>query len=168
MKQKHKICILGAFSVGKTSLVSQYVLSIFPDKYLTTVGVKIDKKTVTVDDCETTLLIWDLYGEDALQQIRSSYVKGASGYLLVADGTRPETLDTARKIQNRMTNELGPLPFVLMLNKCDLVDQWALDSEILSPFEQEEWIIQRCSARTGEGVEAGFRRLTVNLIEARP
>ncbi len=43
MLQK-KICMVGAFATGKTSLVAQFVRSIFSEKYQTTVGVKIDKK----------------------------------------------------------------------------------------------------------------------------
>jgi len=168
MALNRKICMLGAFSVGKTSLVSRYVLSIFPEKYLTTVGVKIDKKTVEVNGQETTLLIWDLYGEDAVQQVRSSYVRGADGCLLVADGTRPETLEAARRIRARMETELGPLPFVLLLNKCDLQDEWCIDAHALAALQDEGWSVQRCSARTGEGVEEGFRMLVGNLSEAAP
>ena len=44
-----KICMLGAFAVGKTSLVQRYVHSLYSDKYLTTVGVKIDKKALRDD-----------------------------------------------------------------------------------------------------------------------
>ena len=33
-----KMCMLGGFSVGKTSLVSRFVSSIFSEVYLTTVG----------------------------------------------------------------------------------------------------------------------------------
>jgi len=168
MALKRKICMLGAFSVGKTSLVSRYVLSIFPDKYLTTVGVKIDKKTVTVNGQEITMLIWDLYGEDAVQQIRSGYVRGAAGYLLVADGTRPETLETARRIHARMEAELGPLPCVLMLNKSDLREEWRIDDDALAALQREGWSVQRCSARTGDGVEEGFSTLANNLREATP
>lgn len=163
MAIKRKICMLGAFSVGKTSLVSRFVSSIFPDSYLTTVGVKIDKKDVTVDGQEVALLIWDIYGEDAVQQIRSSYVRGAAGYLLVADGTRPETLETARRIRARMESEVGAVPFVLMVNKADLHDEWLRSSETLEALRREGWPVLACSARTGEGVEEGFLRLAAGL-----
>jgi len=59
-----KICMLGSFSVGKTSLVSRFVSTVFSDKYLTTVGVKIDKKALTVGGEDVTLMLWDIYGED--------------------------------------------------------------------------------------------------------
>jgi GTPase SAR1 family protein len=55
-----KICMLGAFAVGKTSLVARYVKSIYSDKYQTTVGVKIEKKTLQVDGQEWNLIVWDL------------------------------------------------------------------------------------------------------------
>jgi GTPase SAR1 family protein len=53
-----KICMLGGFSVGKTSLVKRYVASIFSESYLTTVGVKIDKKTVTLGERVVHLILW--------------------------------------------------------------------------------------------------------------
>ena len=87
MLQK-KICMLGSFAVGKTSLIRRYVESIYSDAYHTTVGVKIDKKTLTVNEQEVNLVLWDLYGEDEFQKMKWSYVRGSSGYLLVADGTR--------------------------------------------------------------------------------
>ena len=84
-----KICMVGSFAVGKTSLVARFVRGIFSEKYLTTVGVKIDKRTVAVDDRQVNLLLWDLYGEDDFQKLKLSYLRGASGYFLVVDPTRP-------------------------------------------------------------------------------
>ncbi len=60
---KKKICMLGYFGVGKTSLVSRFVRSMFADRYQTTVGVKIDKKVLSVDGRDVTLMLWDLAGE---------------------------------------------------------------------------------------------------------
>lgn len=92
-----KIVMLGSFAVGKTSLVARYVRSIFSEKYLTTIGVKVDKKEVALGDGLPTvlLLLWDIYGDDEFQAIRPSLLRGASGYFLVADGTRPSSLERA-------------------------------------------------------------------------
>ena len=79
-----KVCMVGTSGVGKTSLVAKFVHSMFSDKYLTTVGVKIDKKTVAVDGNEVMLMIWDLAGDDGYQRLQTSYLRGTSGYLLVA------------------------------------------------------------------------------------
>ena len=108
-----KVCMLGATGVGKTSLVSRFVRSMFSDKYQTSVGVKVDKKTVTIGEDPVTLVLWDIYGEDAFQSVRASYLRGAAGYLLVADGTRQLTLETARSLQKTAEEAAGHVPFVL-------------------------------------------------------
>src|SRR5258708_29384662 len=119
---KKKIWLVGLFGVGKTSLVRRYVQRMFEDKYLTTIGVKIDKKDVNVDGQEVTLAIWDIAGEDDLAQARISHLRGASGYLLVADGTRRVSLDKAMELKQRIEELLGTLPFLLVINKADLRD----------------------------------------------
>src|SRR5579863_8946120 len=105
---KKKICMLGYYGVGKTSLVSQFVSQIFADKYQTTVGVKIDKKVVTLDRQEVTLMLWDVAGEEDGAPVKLSYARDASGYLLVVDGCRKKTFDAALNIQQRVEHEIGP------------------------------------------------------------
>lgn len=158
MLQK-KVCMLGAFAVGKTSLVRRYVHSLFVDTYLTTIGVKIDKKTVTVGDQPVSLILWDIAGADDRSAVRTSYLRGAAGYLLVVDGTRPETLEVARSIQRQVESEVGQVPFVMLLNKYDLAEHWGISSECLGELERAGWITYRTSAKTGEGVEAAFQEL---------
>ncbi len=154
---KKKICMLGAFSVGKTSLVRQFVTSVFSEKYHTTVGVKVDKKNVTLaGGDEVDLLIWDIYGEDSVQSIAESYLRGASGYLLVVDGTRRETLDAAMEIHNRITGGSGELPCVLLTNKSDLEDEWEIKDADLDQLTGQGFCIFRTSAKTGNGVEEAF------------
>lgn len=158
MLQK-KICMLGATGVGKTSLVSRFVSSIFSDKYLTSVGVKVDKKMVTVGEDPMTLLLWDIYGEDSFQSVRTSYLRGAAGCLIVADGTRQLTLETARSLHKTAESVVGSVPFVLALNKIDLIAEWQVDEKALWKIADEGWPIVRTSALTGAGVEEAFMRL---------
>ncbi len=162
---KRKICMLGAFSVGKTSLVSRFVRSMFSEKYHTTVGVKIDKKTLVANGRDVSLLIWDIYGEDDVQEVRMSYVRGAAGYLLVADGTRCDTLETAFNIRDRVSKEIGDIPFVLLINKADLVDDWAIDNETLVKLRAEGWTVISTSAKSGQGVEDAFSSLASAIME---
>ncbi|MCS7069362.1 MAG: GTP-binding protein [Meiothermus sp.] len=157
-----KICMLGAFAVGKTSLVARYVHGIFSEKYQTTVGVKIDKKVVTVGQQEVSLVLWDLYGEDQFQRVQPFYLRGSSGYLLVADGTRPETLEAAQSIQQRAQEVLGPVPFTLLLNKHDL--PWTVSDAQLDGLRARGWELRYTSAKTGEGVEACFESLAQRML----
>ena len=158
MMQK-KICLLGAFSVGKTSLVKRYVSSLFDDKYLTTVGVKVDKKVLTLNDRDVTLMIWDIAGEDDYHSIKASYLRGASGYILVVDGTRPNTLDTALEIHELARSTLGEVPMVMALNKADLKTDWLIEQESLKDMPRLE-----TSAKTGDNVEGLFSVLTEAML----
>ena len=160
-----KVCLVGASAVGKTSLISRFVKSIFSDKYLTTVGVKIDKKIVRLDEKELTLMLWDLAGEDEFLQMRMSYLRGSSGYLLVADGTRRATLDKAFDLKKRIEQELGRIPFVLALNKRDLEDEWDIDENETRGLSQIGWPVVQTSAKTGEGVEDLFLNLAGKMMQ---
>ena len=164
MLQK-KICMLGAFAVGKTSLVAQCVRSVFSEKYHTTVGVKVDKKELVVGDTAVNLLLWDLAGEDDFHQIRPSYLRGAAGYLLVVDGTRPATLETALSIQQRALETLGDVPFMVLLNKADIEDEWELDEPGIDTLTAKSWGVIKTSAKTGLGVEEAFSRLAASIME---
>jgi small GTP-binding protein len=162
MLQK-KICMLGGFSVGKTSLVKRFVESVFSETYLTTVGVKIDKKTVNLGERAVNLILWDVAGDDDISTVRMGYVRGCAGYVLVADGTRPSTLGVALSLRERVEAEHGRLPFVLLLNKHDLQEQWAIDSTELDNLREAGWSVRSTSARTGQGVDDAFRELAVRV-----
>lgn len=154
-----KVCMLGAYAVGKTSLVSRFVRSIFSEKYQTTVGVKIDKKTVRIGDQEITLLLWDLAGEDDFIQVKTSYLRGSAGYLLVADGVRRATLEKALELQERVEEEIGKLPFILLINKLDVIDEWEIKEPDIESLSSAGWHIVATSAKTGVGVEESFLAL---------
>jgi small GTP-binding protein len=159
-----KICMVGPVGVGKTSLVARYVHSLFSEKYLSTVGVKIDKKTLPVDDTDVMLLLWDLAGDDDLQRLNLTYLRGAAGYLLVADGSRGATLDQAVEIQGRVAKALGPIPFLLILNKADLVTEWGIEEARVTALTAQGWVVRRTSAKTGSGVEEIFVELARQIL----
>ena len=158
---KKKICIVGSFGVGKTSLVRRFVDSIFDESYLATVGVKIDRKDVRIGPTAVTLVLWDLAGEDDLAQLNVSHLRGSSGYILVADGCRATTLAKAIDIQGRIAQLLGPLPFVIVVNKADLRDQWEVKGAIV---EERGWTTFETSAKAGSGVEEMFQHLAEKLL----
>ncbi|BAZ05741.1 Rab family GTPase [Calothrix sp. NIES-3974] len=164
MLQK-KVCMVGAFATGKTSLIARFVRSIFSENYQTTVGVKIDKKTVFTHGKELNLILWDLYGEDEFQKVHTSYLRGSSGYLLVVDGTRHNTLDVAFALKQRVEDSLGNIPFVMVLNKADLVDEWDIENEEIEQLTKQGWIVIQTSAKTGDGVEEVFQTLADKIME---
>ena len=165
-----KVCMVGLFGTGKTSLVQRFVHTKFSERYLSTVGVKIDRKQIEIDGASLTLVLWDVAGRDKHEDINASYLRGAHAILYVADGTRRESCDQLPELRALAREAAGDVPAVLALNKVDLTDQWALapaDETALA----EAWDVVRTSAKTGDGVEEVFRRLgkaTLATREARP
>ena len=161
-----KVCMLGTFAVGKTSLVRRFVESIYSDKYHTTIGVKIDKKLVQLENSELMLILWDIEGTENEFELRKSYLRGAAGYLLVADGTRQDTLYKALALQTRVEEIIGSLPFLLLMNKADLADQWSISERETTALKEKSWEVIQTSAKTGLGVEEAFHSLAKKLAEA--
>lgn len=164
--QKKKICLLGSYGVGKTSLVARFIHSMFADKYHTTVGVKIDKKVLDVNGREITLMLWDMAGEEDGAPVKLNQVRDASGYLLVADGTRSRTLDVARNIQQRVESEVGSRPFLLLVNKADLRETWAIPDSAWEELSAAGWTVLETSAKSGQHVEEAFLSLASRMLKA--
>jgi hypothetical protein len=158
-----KICLLGTFAVGKSSLTERFVKSVFSERYRTTVGVRIQKRMVEIDGGTVDLIIWDLAGEDEFLSLRTAYLRGSGGYVLVADGTRRETLNKVLEMKKRADLALGGVPFVLMVNKMDRREDWAVTDADLDDLTRKGWPVFRTSAKTGEGVSDGFIRLATAI-----
>jgi small GTP-binding protein len=163
MLQK-KVCMIGAFGVGKTSLVARFVHSIFSERYHTTIGVKIDKKPLVVGGREITLMLWDLAGEDDLTEVNLAQLRGASAYILVADGCRASTIDVARDLQKRVAEALGDVPFMCVINKLDLAETWEIDQARQDELLAGGWPLLCTSAKSGEGVEELFISLAREIL----
>ncbi len=158
--QKRKICMVGDFAVGKTSLTQRFVNNSFSEKYLTTIGVKIDN--VVVDD--TKLIIWDVAGRDSLSPINTNYLSGAAGIVMVADGTRPETVESLHTLAEMVVEKIGQVPCVVAINKYDH-NAFKLDDEQQNKLTSQGWDIFKTSALTGDKVPELFQVLN-NAIGA--
>lgn len=158
-----KICMIGPFAVGKTSLVRRFVDSIFSDNYLTTIGVKISKKIVPLADTQVQLMIWDIEGVDVFTELKTSYLRGASGVLLVLDGTRPKSFEMAEELVSLLREHLPDAPVIGLLNKSDLSVEWKLGDLEIAAVEALGVQTMMTSAKTGENVEQAFMALVEKM-----
>ena len=153
-----KICLIGRFAVGKTSLVDRYIKNHFSEKYQTTVGVAISTKIM---DESTKFVIWDIAGFEQENHYKP-YLRGAHAVIFVVDATEPESLQTLDQILHD-SPELKDLPSVCFINKADLVDEinWqdGFTDKITALTEHHFWT----SAKTGDNVETGFIALSKHL-----
>jgi small GTP-binding protein len=164
-----KVCLLGDFAVGKTSLIRQFVEGRFDDRYHSTMGVKISRKTIARPYGELNLLVWDLAGGHGFETIkRSSYLLGAAGALIVCDLTRAESLEGLERYAHYMQDLDRNIPLTLVANKVDLESERAISEEDLQEAFRSigngEFFL--ASAKTGEQVELAFAHLA-EQIEAR-
>lgn len=160
-----KICLLGDFSVGKTSLVRRFVEGRFEDKYLGTIGVKISRRSLTRTYGTLNLLVWDLAGSNGFDTaMEMAYLRGASGALIVCDLTRSGTLAALERYATIMRG-INPVAALIFLgNKVDLTaERVILDSHLQAAARtlNVDWFLT--SAKTGEQVESAFVRLAEQL-----
>ncbi len=168
---KRKICLLGTFAVGKTSLVQRFVNDRFSDKYLTTIGISVSKKLMppvvcgeTGDTAQHTFLIWDIAGLEKFDPVVMNYFRGASGALAIADLTRPETVDELAAIGNKFLSVNPKAALVTIGNKIDLMkdrtDTFSDYKRLAADFGSE---LILTSAKTGDRVEEAFQLLSQNI-----
>jgi small GTP-binding protein len=162
---KKKICMLGAFAVGKTSLVQRFVNSIFSEKYQTTIGVKIDQKMVKINDREINLMLWDIHGEDNFQKVKPSYIMGSAGYFIVVDVTRGDTLEVGMSLQKMADKMSNGAPYLVLFNKTDLdKEEWDISDSVINDLKNSGVNVILTSANEGTGVEEAFTGLTEMMI----
>ena len=155
-----KVCMLGDFAVGKTSLVRRFVEGIFEDKYLTTVGVKISQKTITKDDKQLKMILWDLSGGSEFEGVVSSYMRGSAGGLVVCDLTRKDTLTRLEQYCDAIRKPNPDVKLLMVANKMDLKAERQIDEKELESIKSKLGL-DYCltSAKSGENVEVLFERL---------
>ncbi len=164
-----KICLVGDFGVGKTSLIRRFVDGQFSDKYLSTVGVKISRKKVDLSEEKSVqLLIWDLEGHTKFKAIAPSYLQGAGGAIIAADVTRQETIDncTERLQLFLSVNPKGIAIFAL--NKADLIEPEKVQLLLENVKEEKPDAViatYSTSAKTGENVDKMFNLISEKMIE---
>ncbi len=161
-----KICLLGEGGVGKTSLVRRYVHDFFSDEYLVSFGTKVTKKVLDLEDVELTLMIWDILGQKAHKSLHHAYYKGANGALLVCDVTREETVRSILEWKDDFVSIAGSVPVIALANKNDLEPK--IPREVLAVVSDSlGGDLVMTSAKTGEGVQEAFLRLSRLMMEER-
>ncbi|MEK0178721.1 Rab family GTPase [Microcoleus anatoxicus] len=169
-----KMCMIGDFGVGKTSMIRRFVDRQFSDQYLSTVGVKISRKSIVLENSTkqeivtAQLLIWDLEGHTKFKGIAPTYLQGAGGVLIVADVSRSETVERISE-HIKLFSSVNPKgSIIIALNKVDLIDEekLALLVEIAHSIGQDRVVaVYTTSAKTGKDVDEIFHKLAYTMVE---
>jgi small GTP-binding protein len=164
-----KVCLMGDFAVGKTSLVRRFVHNRFDDTFVSTIGVRVSRRTLVIprdeDVVALTMMIWDLGGSEEFDRVRANYLRAACGCVLVCDLTRPHTLDSLQVYANHLVSRNPAARLAVAANKRDLVNQQRLTpQEIEAVAASLDAPYHLTSAKTGDEVETLFRHLGRLLV----
>ncbi len=171
---KFKICLVGEGAVGKTSLIRKFVSDEFKDKYITTLGTKVTKKEMKIQNpkkdelLDVHLLIWDILGQPGFRHLlKDAYFYGAQGIIAVCDITRKNTLSDLEDWMVTVRNLTEEIPAVFLGNKCDLVDEQEVDLDDLKNFASKYKSAEAylSSAKTGLNVELAFKTISEKILE---
>lgn len=159
---KTKVLLTGNFGVGKTSLFQRFILSKFDERYLTTIGVKVDKKQIQIERGIVEVFLWDVAGEVSQDKVPISYFLGAHGIIYVFDLTRPLTYQNLER-DIAYLRKLAPKATIKIVgNKRDLVSEEQLQ-QIFSVLDLPANIVT--SAKTGENVDTLFYDLATEMFD---
>ena len=162
-----KIVLIGDFATGKTSLIRRFVDNQFSDTYLSTIGVKISKKLIELENITLRGMIWDIEGGTDTKAVNKTYFIGAHGAILVADATRHETLEHIEMYIALLREYLAHIPLILVINKCDCLSGEAhsnIRKKAEALYGNRVKNIFLASAKTGEGVEEMFHAMATEMV----
>jgi small GTP-binding protein len=160
-----KVALVGDSAVGKTSLIRRFVIDVFDDKYIATIGAKVSKRDIEYKLPDKTVfltvMMWDILGQKDYKKMRVQGLTGAHGVVLVSDLSRPDTVKAAEEFWLPEIWEIVPnAPVLFVGNKSDLAGPDSPGAQALKVVsEKAEMPMILCSAKTGENVSASFRRM---------
>ena len=163
----YKILILGDATVGKTSILLRYIDNKFETDSLSTLGVDVKYKYVTLNNKKIRMNIWDTAGQDRFKTIAKNYFKGANAVIFVFDVNHKNTIEKIKFwINSVKDNSSNDIIEVIVGNKIDIEGKREVTKEQMKSLGQDVNIETfETSAKTGEGINEVFNYLVTNLIK---
>ncbi|PPR00270.1 hypothetical protein CVT26_009022 [Gymnopilus dilepis] len=128
--KKRKIAVLGPRSVGKSSLVKQFIENHFQESYYPTIESTF-AKSVVYKGVEYDCHIIDTAGQDEYSPLNAQYAIGIHGYVLVYSIASKNSFSMMQILYDKIVDFCGvsKVPCVIVGSKCDLTMQRQVDSK---------------------------------------
>ncbi len=176
IRRQFKVCLIGDGYVGKTSIRRKYLREGFKRSYIPTLGVDFAQKSLIYKGSPTNLVIWDIAGQVAFQNLRRRYYEGSSGIILIYSVDDRSSFDSALKWiveAHGFVKELPPL--IIVANKTDLrnslgqedivtTEEGEAFAESVSEKLNVQSVFIETSAKTGKNIDETFETLTRMMI----
>ena len=162
-----KIVLIGDTCVGKSCILVRFSDDVFVENYVTTIGVDFRFKTMIVKNKIAKIQIWDTAGQERYRSITTAYYRGAAAIIICCDSTNKESfyninnwIDEISKYTDKDVDK------IVLMNKCDLVEERQIDKNEITKFEKDNGIkIMEVSAKTGNGIDKAFEYIIEKLID---
>ena len=159
------ILLLGDSSVGKTSIINQYVEGKFEENFISTCGLDLKEKKIIINDKQYQLLIMETSGQERYHSIAESYYKRADGIILVFDITNRNSFNTLKNFWLKDVNSHGNFPKIVVGNKKDLENIRVIKNEDIEKNKEfNEIECFETSAKTKENIETIFNKIAELIL----
>ena len=154
--KKFKVVLVGASSVGKTSIVMRFSKDSFSPGQESTIGAAFLSRDVPTPSGVVCLHIWDTAGQELYRSLVPRYSQGASAIIIVFDVTDPESFESAKQwLDETRAMHSDKLIWYLVGNKID--EKPGFDLTIAQTFALEQNLNYiETSAKTGQNIDELF------------
>ena len=160
-----KIIIIGDTSVGKTSLMRRYIEGIYNEKTLSTIGIELFKKEVSIQNKNYVMKIWDTCGQEKFRAISKNYYHNADGIMLLFDISSHDTFEHLSDWTESINQNTSlDTPLIIVASKCDL-DSKVTDQEIEEYSIKNKVKVIKTSSKDNINVEEPFLYLGEEIIK---
>ena len=165
-----KVVMVGESGVGKTSIISRYVLNQFSDIVVSTTGASYATKNFELDKVhKIKFQIWDTAGQERFRSLAKIFYQNASAVVLVYDITKRDTFEKIKEFWIKEIKENAPPDIIIALagNKSDNYEFEVVTIQEGKDLAKEyQAIYKSTSAMSSKGIDELFRSIAKKFIEA--
>ena len=167
-KIKVKLILVGETTVGKTSLINQYLDKTFKEEHIVTVGKEKSLKNINIEGKEVSLEICDTAGQIDYRAINKIFMKNTDIALIVYDITNRKSFEELTNwiySVNESNNNKNVI-FGIAANKSDLYEEKVIDKKEGEEFaKNNNALFFETSAKDYDSVENVFLTLSEEYLK---
>jgi len=184
MSYRGKVVLLGAPSVGKTSLLARYVDDIFRDEYMQTIGanflikevdlkniihnidIKSSERNQDIKERGLKLYFWDIGGQTDKLFANEYYFIQALGAMIIFDILNRKSFKNLEFWISKLKELSGDVPFIIVGNKLDKSEEREVSEEEGRKFAKKYGVDYiETSAKNDMNVNKAFELLAIKILE---
>ena len=169
-KQKsYKILVLGEIAAGKPCLIIRYTNGNFKEDSISTIGVDVKSKDVTVNKVKYKFNIWDTAGQEKFYSIGKTYYNGVNGIVIAFDLSEEGAIKKLNGWLSKLKENIDStvIPIVIAGTKCDLkniqIKKEAIN--VIASLHKSKYF--ETSAKNNINVDEAFQYLAEEIIRRK-